>query len=95
MNVEDNAISDVSSDYSAKGIYIGDSSSSNRSMNIVITGNEIDGVTSAVKGAYGITTNNGAATAGGSTFQISGQHDLGAERPLGACHRASRAQRQQ
>ncbi|MEZ4597320.1 MAG: choice-of-anchor D domain-containing protein [Chloroflexota bacterium] len=63
-----NDIADVSSQRSAKGIYVGDTAASNASQGVSITDNVITGVTSATRGAYGIQTNNAA----GATLTISG-----------------------
>ncbi len=58
VSITNNKISDISSPRSAKGVLIGDSTASSSSTGIVITGNTITNVTSVVRGAYGIQTNN-------------------------------------
>ncbi|HKS35741.1 MAG TPA: post-COAP-1 domain-containing protein [Verrucomicrobiae bacterium] len=45
------------------GIFIGDSTASNPSLNILIEGNSISDIHSVSRGAYGIQINNGASTA--------------------------------
>ena len=47
----------------AQGMLVGDSTSPNPSLNILIAGNLIEDITSASRGAYGIQVNNGASTA--------------------------------
>ena len=49
------------------GIFIGDSTSSNPSLNILIQGNSISDISSATRGAYAIHVNNGASTAPSAT----------------------------
>ena len=58
VTITDNSIDDVSSQGSAKGILIGDSSAINASLNIDIERNKITNVLSTNKGAYGILANN-------------------------------------
>ncbi len=55
-----NEMSKVQSIRSAKGIFIGDASSTDPSTNILIQDNSISDVTSDNRGAYGILINNGA-----------------------------------
>jgi hypothetical protein len=47
---------------SAQGVLIGDSTSSNPSLNTLIDGNVISNVASVLKGAYGVQANNGASS---------------------------------
>lgn len=54
-----NVIENVSSPKSAKGVFIGDSHSTDPSNGVVVAGNEINNVMSTDKGAYGVTINNG------------------------------------
>lgn len=62
-----NRISEVQSIRSAQGILVGDSTSGDPSLDIVIVGNRIETITSAAaapadaRGAYGIQLNNGAS----------------------------------
>lgn len=63
VEVSENKISDIKSQTgSAQGVLIGDSTSGNPSLDIKVTSNIIDDVTSATRGAYGIQANNGAST---------------------------------
>ena len=64
VSVLDNDITAVASGTrSAQGILVGDSTSSDPSLDILIQGNTITNITSATRGAYGIQVNNGASTA--------------------------------
>ncbi len=54
-----NDLKNIQSARSAKGVHIGDASSTNPSTNVVIEGNSIENVTSTVRGAYGVSINNG------------------------------------
>ena len=60
-------INNIQSDRSAKAILIGDSTSSNPSLNILIKGNTISNVKSTLKGAYGVQVNNGSSAAPSAT----------------------------
>jgi hypothetical protein len=62
VKVVANWIRNVISAPTAQGILIGDSTASNPSLNILLTGNLIEDVTSG-RGAYGIQVNNGARPA--------------------------------
>src|SRR5437773_4251523 len=59
-----NDISKIQSFPSAKGIYIGDSTATNASQNVLISGNSITNITSGDRGAYGIQVNNRAGQPG-------------------------------
>ena len=68
VNVLGNRINNVAGILSSNGgIYIGDSTSGNPSLNILIEGNSISNITSVSKGAYAIHVNNGASTAPSAT----------------------------
>jgi len=54
-----NDLKNIQSARSAKGVHIGDASSTNPSTNVVIEGNSIENVTSTARGAYGVSINNG------------------------------------
>src|SRR5205807_3049488 len=54
-----NALRNVHSNRSAKGVTIGDASSTDPSQNILIDGNSIENIMSDMKGAYGVSINNG------------------------------------
>lgn len=60
VSITGNDIQNVSSDRSAKAILIGDSTSTDASENVTVEGNAISNITSAVRGAYGVTSNNKA-----------------------------------
>jgi hypothetical protein len=62
VSITTNDIRNVLSARSAKGITIGDSTSGNPSLNILIEDNAISNITSTVRGAYGISVNNGSNT---------------------------------
>jgi hypothetical protein len=62
-----NAMNNIHSNRSAKGILSGDSSSTDPGTNILIQGNTISNVTSDTRGAYGIQVNNGGSTSPGHT----------------------------
>ena len=75
VNVLGNSINNVAGILSSNGgIFIGDSTSPNPSLNIIIQGNSISNISSVTKGAYAIHVNNGASTApaaiGYTTAQI-------------------------
>jgi hypothetical protein len=61
-----NRIRNIVSVRSAQGILIGDSTSANPSLNILVALNRIEDITST-RGAYGIQANNGASTAASAT----------------------------
>jgi hypothetical protein len=52
------------------GVFIGDSTSANPSLNILIEGNSISDIVSATKGAYAIHINNGNGVTANSGLQI-------------------------
>jgi hypothetical protein len=72
VRVVANRITNVRSIPTAQGILVGDSTSSNASLNILIRDNLIEDVTSVTRGAYGIQVNNGAnpAATGFTTVMI-------------------------
>jgi hypothetical protein len=59
-----NLIENVSSDRSAKAVFISDSLATNASNVVIVEKNVIMDVTSTEKGAYGVTVNNGSHTVG-------------------------------
>lgn len=68
VKVNDNRISHVQSGPSAQGVLVGDSTSNNPSLGVVLDDNTITDITSTAKGAYGIQLNNGSKpTASGYT----------------------------
>ena len=68
VSVVGNSINNVAGIPSSNGgIYIGDSTSANPSLNILIEGNSISNITSVNRGAYAIHVNNGASTAPSAT----------------------------
>ncbi len=72
-NVVGNKISDVQSQTgSAQGILVGDSTSANPSLGVVLNNNTITDITSVNRGAYGINVNNGANSAVTSTGYTEG-----------------------
>lgn len=66
VSVVGNHISNVQSVPTAQGILVGDTSSNNSAMNILIEGNTIEHIKSVNSGAYGVQVNNGAARGGSS-----------------------------
>jgi hypothetical protein len=62
VRLSDNRINNVQSIPSAQGVLIGDSTSTNPSLDIRVVNNTISNITSVNKGAYGIQANNGAFT---------------------------------
>jgi hypothetical protein len=70
VSILGNEMSKIHSNRSAKGVLIGDSSSTNPSQNIVISGNSITDVTSDARGAYGVQINNGNGSTANSGLQI-------------------------
>lgn len=73
VKITDNKITHVQSVKSAQGVLVGDSTSSNPSLGIVLNNNAISDITST-RGAYGIQLNNGASVAatGYTTAKIIG-----------------------
>lgn len=68
VSVVGNSINNVTGLPSSNGgIFIGDSTSGNPSLNILIKGNSISNITSVLRGAYAIHVNNGASTAPSAT----------------------------
>jgi len=61
VTITDNVIDGVSSERSAKGIFVGDSATDVAATGIDIERNTISNVSSTQKGAYGITTNAGSS----------------------------------
>ncbi len=59
VSIADNSIDDVSSNRSAKGILVGDTTATDASTGLSISGNTISSINSDARGAYGIQTNNG------------------------------------
>jgi hypothetical protein len=62
VSIVGNRIANVQSAPTAQGILVGDSTSPNASLNILIEENSIEDITSGTRGAYGIQINNGAST---------------------------------
>ena len=67
VRITRNRIQNLTSDASAQGILIGDSTSADPSLSIVISDNLIQNIRSLSRGAYGVQANNGASTAAGAT----------------------------
>jgi len=63
VNIVANKMNNIQSVRSAKGVLIGDSNSSDPSLNILVDGNSITNITSYNRGAYGVQANNGGSTA--------------------------------
>lgn len=63
VNVVGNKVTNVLSNVTAQGIYVGDSTSADPSVDTLIKRNVISNVTSTTKGAYGIQLNNGSRPA--------------------------------
>jgi len=72
VSVVANRITNVRSIPTAQGILVGDSTSPNPSLNILIRDNLIEDITSGTRGAYGIQVNNGANATGFTTVMIVG-----------------------
>src|SRR5439155_4256961 len=71
VKVVGNKISNVQGIASSNGgIFIGDSSSTNPSVNVLIEGNSISDITSVNRGAYGIHVNNGNGNTSNTGLQI-------------------------
>lgn len=60
VTVSNNKISNIMSVPTAQGMLVGDSTSADPSLDILIKDNKVTKVTSSTKGAYGIQLNNGA-----------------------------------
>jgi len=74
VKVVGNKVSNVTGIPSSNGgIFIGDSTSANPSLNILIQGNSISDITSVLRGAYAIHVNNGASTAPAATGYTTAQ----------------------
>lgn len=72
VKVTDNKISHIQSATAvtpgtAQGILVGDSTSANPSLGVLIDDNSISDITSAARGAYGVQLNNGASTVSTAT----------------------------
>jgi hypothetical protein len=67
VSITKNDMKNVLSARSAKGVTVGDSTSANPSLNILIEDNWISNITSTVRGAYGISVNNGSNTSATAT----------------------------
>ena len=65
-----NDLRNVHSNRSAKGVTIGDSSSTNPSQNIRVEGNSIENIISDTRGAYGVSINNGNGNTANSGLVI-------------------------
>jgi hypothetical protein len=65
-----NDLKTIHSNRSAKGVHIGDSSSTNPSTGVLIEGNSIENVTSDTRGAYGVSINNGNGTTANSGLVV-------------------------
>jgi hypothetical protein len=70
VKITKNDMRNIQSARSAKGVTIGDSSSTNPSTNVLIEGNSITSVTSVSRGAYGISVNNGNGATANSGLVI-------------------------
>jgi len=72
VSITNNEMKNVQSNRSAKGVTIGDSTSTNPSQNILIKDNSISNITSTTRGAYGVSINNGNGSTSNSGLQIRG-----------------------
>src|SRR5205823_2023637 len=71
--ISGNAMRNIHSDRSTKGVFIGDATgSTNSSDNVLIIGNSISDVTSDSRGAYGVLINRGNGTVANSGLVIQG-----------------------
>ena len=70
VTISHNDMKNVSSARSAKGVHIGDASSTNPSQNVLIDGNSISSITSVARGSYGVSINNGNGSTSNSGLQI-------------------------
>ena len=68
--IKNNDIRNIFGNRSTKGITIGDAASTNPSENVKIIGNSITNITSAARGAYGISLNNGNGATSNSGLEI-------------------------
>jgi hypothetical protein len=59
VTIFQNDIKNVSGAFSTKGVHIGDGSSTDSSVNVVINANSISNITSTTRGSYGVSINNG------------------------------------
>ena len=74
VSVLGNRISNVTGILSSNGgIFIGDSTSANASLNILIQGNSISDISSVLRGAYAIHVNNGASSTPSATGYTTAQ----------------------
>src|SRR5437762_1389193 len=58
VNIENNEMKNIQSNRSAKGVLVGDNSTTTPSLNLQIKGNSIHDVTSITRGAYGVLVAN-------------------------------------
>ena len=65
-----NSMNDIRSNRSAKGVLIGDSDSTNPSLNDMIIGNSISNVVSDTRGAYAVQINDGNGAQANSGLQV-------------------------
>jgi hypothetical protein len=72
VQILNNRMNNVHSNRSAKGVLIGDSNSTNPSLNVVIQGNTISNVTSDTRGAYGVQINNGNGATANTGLKVQG-----------------------
>ena len=70
VQILNNSMNNVHSNRSAKGVLIGDSNSTNPSLNVTIQGNTISNVTSDTRGAYGVQINNGNGATANTGLKI-------------------------
>jgi len=83
-----NDLKNIQSNRSAKGVHIGDSTSTNPSTNVLIEGNSIENVTSTARGAYGVSINNGNGSTSNTRLVIQNNtiDNLVATGPTGWVH---------
>jgi hypothetical protein len=72
VSITQNAMRNIQSNRSAKGVTIGDSTSTNPSVNTLIEDNSISNVTSDTRGAYGVSINNGNGSTANSGLKVLG-----------------------
>jgi hypothetical protein len=72
VSITQNAMRNIQSNRSAKGVTIGDAASTNPSVNTLIEDNSISNVTSDTRGAYGISINNGNGSTANSGLKVLG-----------------------
>ena len=65
-----NDLKNIHSNRSAKAVLIGDSSSTNPSVNILIQGNSMSNIISDARGAYGVQINNGNGSTANTGLEI-------------------------